>query len=136
MASMLSNDVFDHLLGTLVPIWRSFNENVASVSAFDFFLRYLYFGATFELQLSYCFTVFADHKAYDIVRNRNYIGVLRWRSVRGHVSVVRLLSWNRVKGFIELLTHSQLDSADLGASLFVSCKDTLHCILAALNFVN
>jgi len=61
MASVLSDDVFDHLLGTLVPIWRSFNENVASVSAFNFFLRYLYFGATFELQLSYCFTVFADH---------------------------------------------------------------------------
>jgi len=87
-ATLLSNDLIDHVLGLLVLLGSPLNEDIPHVGIWDLFLRNLDFGAALLLEVADGLAAAADDQTHAVVRDWDDIGIRRRRTVRGHHAVV------------------------------------------------
>lgn len=127
--AVFANNLLDGLFSQQVLVMLTLHKHIALVRALNRFLSHLDFGARILLQLANRFTLLADNEAYNVVRDRNDVGVGRRRAVRSHHAFIErniaVLHLHRT-ALVQLLGHHQLLVPNLLTGAFVRSDDALN----------
>lgn len=129
---MLSDDVFYHLLCSLILLDSSFYEHISKVRIRYFLLCYLNLGTTLDLKLPDSLSTFANDEAHTIVRHGNDVGVWGRGTIRGHHAIIHHIDY-RLLRIVKLSSHCQLLLSNLVPCCIIGCYDPLYCVLSSLH---